>query len=728
MKRILICLALGATLVAVFPAARAEEKPRDPVQLTRAVLPALVRVEYQLQFDKADVPEGGLGNERCPNCGQYHGDQLRTYLQEERPVETAGFLVAPNRVVTVDPLIHPRFIKSITVRFHDQSATATIAGYARDRKAVVLSLAATLPGASPLKFATKSDGELYVVSYARESGLWVAAVLPFPKQATVPDGEPPYVLSLLRGVAVKADGAPVGILLSSRLPLDNSWQGPPLDWPFVLAADFAARTERLQQATRDGLVRVGLSFRSPKGGNDPMNQRMRFRGNDEDEDGERGGGTERSVIGLLLSDNRVLVLANLKPRLTARLERITVFPSQGEPVAAKFSGSLKNFGALVATLDQPLPGTLKIADADLLRLRDQLLLRADVSIQGETRADYFHSDRISLCKVGARGRLYPELDEPQPKNAFLLTTNLEVVALPVVRREQVSGDRSSAFDRAEVKLTPARYLAEAVTGLPGSADASNVPVTEEEENRLAWLGVELQPLNRDLARANGVSDQTRDGETGALVTYVHPDSPAAKAGIPAGAVLLRLKVPGQALPVEVQIEEDYARAQAFPWDRLDEVPEQYFERIPTPWPPVENAFTRALTDLGFGTRYTAEFFIDGKLVAKELEVVAGPTHYAAAPRYKSEALGVTVRDQTYDVRRYLQRKPEDPGVVVARVEPGGKASVAGVKPYEIITHINDQPVNNVKDFEKLAAGGGEMKLSLKRMTKGRIVTIKANSN
>jgi S1-C subfamily serine protease len=143
---------------------------------------------------------------------------------------------------------------------------------------------------------------------------------------------------------------------------------------------------------------------------------------------------------------------------------------------------------------------------------------------------------------------------------------------------------------------------------------------------------------------------------------------------------------------------------------------------------VENAFTRALTDLGFGTRYTAEFFVDGKLVAKEFEVVAGPTHYDAAPRYKSEALGVTVRDQTYDVRRYLQRKPEDPGVVVAKVEPGGKASVAGVKPYEIITHINDQPVNNVKDFEKLAAAGGEMKLSLKRMTKGRIVTIKASSD
>ena len=53
--------------------------------------------------------------------------------------------------------------------------------------------------------------------------------------------------------------------------------------------------------------------------------------------------------------------------------------------------------------------------------------------------------------------------------------------------------------------------------------------------------------------------------------------------------------------------------------------------------------------------------------------------------------------------------------------------MAGVKPYELITHINEQPVNNVKDFEKLVAIGGELKLSLKRMAKGRIVSIKTET-
>lgn len=291
-----------------------------------------------------------------------------------------------------------------------------------------------------------------------------------------------------------------------------------------------------------------------------------------------------------------------------------------------------------------------------------------------------------------------------------------------MHRERFGGNRT------DVRQTHAKLIAEAIAGLPGTADPANVPVGENEENRLAWLGVELQPLTRELARANGVSDQTRDGESGALVTYVHPDSPAAKVGISAGAVLLRLRVPGQPLAVDVRLEEDQMRSGPFPWERLDQISEQFFDRIPTPWPPAENNFTRSLTDLGFGTRFTAEFFVEGKPLSHDFEVVPAPTHYESAPRFKSELLGLTVRNLTYDVRRYMQRPEGDPGVVVGKIEAGGKASVAGVKPYELITHVNDQPVKSVGDFETLVAKGGELKLSIKRMAKGRIVTIKAGGN
>ena len=63
--------------------------------------------------------------------------------------------------------------------------------------------------------------------------------------------------------------------------------------------------------------------------------------------------------------------------------------------------------------------------------------------------------------------------------------------------------------------------------------------------------------------------------------------------------------------------------------------------------------------------------------------------------------------------------------MISKVEPGGRAGVAGVRPYELITHVNDQPVSSVNVFESLSASGGELKLSVKRMAKGRIVTVKS---
>ncbi|MCX5683863.1 MAG: PDZ domain-containing protein, partial [Planctomycetota bacterium] len=177
-------------------------------------------------------------------------------------------------------------------------------------------------------------------------------------------------------------------------------------------------------------------------------------------------------------------------------------------------------------------------------------------------------------------------------------------------------------------------------------------------------------------------------------------------------------------PLEVRLDREDRMEGPFPWEELDEVQEQFYDRIPTPWPSLENPLTRALTDLGFGTKYTAEFFNNGKIVEKALVVEPSPPHYESAPKYKSPALGITVRDLTFELRRYFQKKDDEPGVIVSKIEPGGKVSVAGIKPYEIITHVNDKPVASVKDFEAATARQEELRLSVKRMTRGRVVKIK----
>jgi serine protease Do len=716
MKRL---LAVVATLFlagfTVFPVAHA--KDATPEEILKGVAPSMVRVEMDLQYDKGEPPTGVTDHDPGSQSQPVHS--LAEVVGEERPLETTGFLIAPDLVVAMDAPIHPRFVKTIHIRVAGGETTATIESYARDHWAVFLRLAKPLPGTSPIQF--KPGKPTLLATQYRMEGSMIRELLPFPGRLQQTEDARIWRIAENQGLAVTSEGQPVGLILSRKLPADDSWQVSPERWARIPLAEYRSTLERLGVASRSTLIRARLSFRSPKA--TPGQNRRRFR-MEADEDDDDSEATERDVLAVVMPGNRVVVLTALRPVSTARLERITLNPDQGGPVNAKFVGSLKDFGGFVVEPERPLNGA-PVATAPLSALVEKLCYRADVVLQGENRVEYGHHGRIGTLRTGARLEPYPELpDNSDAERAFLFTPELQLAALPISRREAAGRHTPRMGGHGGPELTSAALLAKAVAGMPGTSDPANVPVAEGEENRLAWLGTELQPMTRELARANNVSEHTQDGETGALVTYVHPGSPAAEAGLTPGAVLLRLRVQGEPLPVEIHLEEDMMRSQPFPWERLDDVREQFFDRLPTPWAPAENAFTRALTDLGFGRSFTLEYISDAKLASKDLKVVAGPTHYESAARYKSEAVGLTVRDLTYDVRRYTQRKSEEPGVVVSKIEAGGKASVAGVKPFELVTHVNDQAVANVKDFERLTAAGGELRLSLKRMAKGRIVTVR----
>lgn len=706
---------LALTILTTTLLAQSSPDAKAQLKIAKALLPSLVQVEYQLQHDKGELPTQSGWGERCPNCGNIHGNDLEDLIKNEQPLTSCGFLISPNQVVSEDTQIHPRFIKAIQVRQGDKLVPARIAGYPLQQNGVLLEIEQKLPDAKPLSFDAKKSGPFLAVQYQPLNGQWNISITPVSDKVTVPQHSSPFIALSIGSLVIDKGGNAVGISMKDEISIDDSWKGSPANaWPALDADKMKAALGKLTETADAGLVRVRLNFRSPQA----KTPASRYSYGSDDKEGNE---TEKNVTGLVLADNHLLILADLKPKVTARLQRITVFGPDGKSVGAKFTSSLKDYGALVATTESPIGKALPLSSESILQSRNQLLLGAWIAIKGEKRVAHYSHSRIASFDFGWRNQIYPKTADTSD-DLFLFNTKQELVALPISRREKAAKNTYSRNEQKE--LTAIQYLTKVVKNPEQHTDPANVPLTEEEENRLAWLGVELQPMTEELARVNQVSEYTRDGEVGAMVTYVYADSPAAKAGIEPGYILLRVRTAENPVPMEVELEEN-AFQEAFPWDRLDEVQDRYFERIPAPWPSIENSFTRQLTDLGNGTAYTAEFFHDGKILEKNFTVVAGPMHYNSAPRFKADALGLTVRNLTYEVKRYLQRRDDEPGVVISKIEPGSKAAVSGIKPFEVITHINDQPVRSIDEFQSLVTQTGELKIAIKRMAKGRIVKIAA---
>jgi serine protease Do len=165
-----------------------------------------------------------------------------------------------------------------------------------------------------------------------------------------------------------------------------------------------------------------------------------------------------------------------------------------------------------------------------------------------------------------------------------------------------------------------------------------------------WLGVTLQPLTPELAGSFGV----KDGK-GALVSDVTPDSPAARAGVRPGDVVLEMNA------TRVENPGDLARA-------------------------VGLARPGSETTLRV-RRGGAEQTLTVKLAAAPGEL--SPTR-----------LGLAVQPLTPEAARAAGARARD-GVVVTAVEADSPAATAGIQQGDVILEIEGQTVRTVADFERL---------------------------
>lgn len=694
-------------------------EPGSYSDVLRAVAPSLVQVEYTFRFDKGDPPQSIDGDESFADS-----------IHEERPYIEAGYLISNDLVATSDLMISSRFIERIEVRYRGETRKAEIDSVAANQRAIVLRLATPLIGAKPLRFDVSADPPFYIASQGRLSGSWSQRIFPF-ANGLVHFGNGDELIPLnVQGTVVTRDGTAVGVTLSNELPAAGSfWKGNPVDrWNLIGADDIARRSGRLQTEYSRGVARVAVRFRSPKKNN--SDAYSSYFGDDSDSGASI---TEWNGLGLVIDPTNVLVLADLDPKATVRLEKVSIFLRDDDGTetehVATFRGSIKNYGAMMVTLTKPVsdPMIVHLSEVpDMLAMRDRAFLADQIIIRGETRRDFYSHGRYGAFSVGWKGRIYSENPSSRGKVFYFDVVSGELVAFPMNRRSKVSDDEdTSTYNNSDdLYLYPPIYMKEVLADPESFFDPNNTPLSEEAENRLAWFGVELQPLDRELARYNNISDETDDGRFGAIITYLYPGSPAVNAELKTGDILVRIASDDLPKPVEIDVSGGYIFAsQGFPWDGLDEVPEEYFDQIPTPWVPVNSELNKTLTAIGIGTPVSIEYVRDGKIQSVELTIEQSPPYYDSAAKFEDEELGLAVRNTTYEVRRYFRKKEGDPGVIVSKIEPGSKVAVAGLKPFEIVTAVNDQPVPNIDDFKRLVEGEKELRFSVTRMTRGRIVKV-----
>jgi serine protease Do len=192
-----------------------------------------------------------------------------------------------------------------------------------------------------------------------------------------------------------------------------------------------------------------------------------------------------------------------------------------------------------------------------------------------------------------------------------------------------------------------------------------------------WLGVSIQPLTPELARSFGAKDTK-----GVLISDVVPESPAGKAGLKPGDILLEFEGKKTDGPADLQ---------------------------------------RAVGLASPGQATKVKVWRDGSERTLEVKIGEAPDEREAQQRGSSRGgtptvLGMEVRPITPDVARQLNLRTSE-GVIVARVEESSPAAEAGIQRGDVIREINRQKVRTTADYERItrdAKDGDRLTVLLQR--------------
>lgn len=204
-----------------------------------------------------------------------------------------------------------------------------------------------------------------------------------------------------------------------------------------------------------------------------------------------------------------------------------------------------------------------------------------------------------------------------------------------------------------------------------------------------WLGVVIQEVNKELAESFNL-----DKPSGALVAQVLADSPAARAGLQVGDVI----VASNDRPVVMSADLPHLIGAMKPGQ------------------------TASLQIVRNGKRQSLQVKVGAAPGAGEEQMTATESGSDA----KSNRLGLQVADLSDEQKKRLDLQK---GVVVRQVF-NGPAAMIGLRTGDVITHLNGKELDSAQTFNSVVAKlPGERSLSMRVLRQGRasFITFKLNN-
>ncbi|MDO9533064.1 MAG: DegQ family serine endoprotease [Deltaproteobacteria bacterium] len=198
---------------------------------------------------------------------------------------------------------------------------------------------------------------------------------------------------------------------------------------------------------------------------------------------------------------------------------------------------------------------------------------------------------------------------------------------------------------------------------PSNIAKSVIPQLESKGKVVrGMIGVQVQNVTPELAKSFGMSEAR-----GALVAEVNPDSPAQKAGIHQGDIIIEFN--------------------GHPIHEMNELP-------------------RMVASIAPGAKATLKVLRDGKEKTLNLTIVELTDEKQAQAKEEGKAektpLGLEVQNLTPALAQQFRLR-DNKGVVVVQVESGSPAADANIRAGDLILEVNGTVVGTIKEYMEAVA-------------------------